>query len=101
MDNAFRVRHYVPETDLSPLAHMLTEIESIDRDGEDTSEEYLRASLAWPNYRPAQDVWVAEVRRKAGWIWGGTRAALATLHDLRGCPSINSDGRGWGVNYLN
>jgi mycothiol synthase len=38
----------------------MTEIESMDRDGEDTSEEYLRASLAWPNYRPAQDVWVAE-----------------------------------------
>ena len=39
---------------------MLTEIESVDRDGEDTSEEYLRAALAWPNYRPGQDVWVAE-----------------------------------------
>jgi mycothiol synthase len=38
----------------------LTEIESIDRDGEDTSEEYLRASLQQPNYRPDQDVWVAE-----------------------------------------
>jgi mycothiol synthase len=56
----FLVRHYVPEKDLSPLARLLTEIESIDRDGEDTSEEYLRASLAWPNYRPDQDVWVVE-----------------------------------------
>jgi mycothiol synthase len=56
----FLVRHYVPEKDLSPLARLLTEIEAIDRDGEDTSEEYLRASLAWPNYRPNQDVWVAE-----------------------------------------
>ena len=60
MENAFTVRHYVPETDLSRLSQMLTQIESIDRDGEDTSEEYLRASLAWPNYRPDQDVWVAE-----------------------------------------
>ena len=56
----FTMRHYVPKTDLSPLARMLTDIESIDRDGEDTSEEYLRASLAWPNYRPDHDVWVAE-----------------------------------------
>lgn len=60
MKDSFTIRHYVPETDLSPLARMLTEIESIDRDGEDTSEEYLRAALSWRNYRPDQDVWVAE-----------------------------------------
>ena len=39
---------------------MLTEIESLDRDGEDTSEESLRTALTWPNYRPENDVWVAE-----------------------------------------
>jgi mycothiol synthase len=60
MSIPFVIRHYVPEKDLPELARLLTEIESIDRDGEDTSEDYLRASLAWPNYRPAQDVWVAE-----------------------------------------
>jgi mycothiol synthase len=60
----FVIRHYIPETDLSPLARMLTEIESIDRDGEDTSEEYLRGALEWRNYRPAQDVWVAETEGK-------------------------------------
>ena len=54
------IRHYVPEKDLHSLSRLLTEIESIDRDGEDTSEEYLLASLQWPNYRPDQDVWVAE-----------------------------------------
>lgn len=64
MENSFTIRHYVPEQDLSPLSKMLTEIESIDRDGEDASEEYLRASLAWPNYRPAEDVWVAESKGK-------------------------------------
>ena len=64
MPDSFVVRHYVPEKDLSELARLLTEIESMDRDGEDTSEEYLRASLAWPNYRPAQDVWVAESEGK-------------------------------------
>lgn len=64
MESPFTIRHYIPETDLSPLSRMLTEIESLDRDGEDTSEEYLRASLAWPNYRPSQDVWVAEADGK-------------------------------------
>lgn len=60
----FIIRHYVPEKDLSALSRVLTEIESMDRDGEDTSEEYLRASLAWPNYRPDRDVWVAESEEK-------------------------------------
>jgi len=55
------IRHYVPEKDLHSLSMLLTEIEAIDRDGEDTSEEYLLASLQWPNYRPDQDVWVVEV----------------------------------------
>lgn len=64
MENPFTIRHYAPEKDLSPLSRMLTEIESIDRDGENTSEENLRASLAWPNYRPDQDVWVAEIEGK-------------------------------------
>jgi mycothiol synthase len=64
MEDSFTIRHYDPENDLSNLSRLLTEIESIDRDGEDTSEEYLRASLAWPNYRPAQDVWVAELEGK-------------------------------------
>jgi mycothiol synthase len=57
----FSIRHYNPLLDLSSLSRMLTEIESIDRDGEDTSEEYLLASLQWPNYHPDKDVWVAEL----------------------------------------
>lgn len=64
MENSFTIRHYVPEKDLSPLARMLTETESIDRDGEDTSEENLRDALERPNYRPDQDVWVAELDGK-------------------------------------
>ena len=59
--SSFLIRHYVPQKDLHSLSMMLTEIESIDRDGEDTSEEYLLASLQLPNYRPDQDVWVAEL----------------------------------------
>ena len=64
MSTSFSIRHYAPEKELHSLHLMLTEIESIDRDGEDTSEEYLLASLQWVNYRPAQDVWVAEADGK-------------------------------------
>lgn len=60
----FLIRHYVPETDLPPLARLLAEIESVDHDGEDASEEYLRNSLTWPNYHPARDAWVAELEGK-------------------------------------
>jgi mycothiol synthase len=56
----FIIRHYDPETDLIPLSRMLTEIESIDRDGEETSEEFLRSMKEWPNFDPDQNVWVAE-----------------------------------------
>ena len=59
--STFSIRRYNPQTDLHTLSRVLTEIESIDRDGEDTSEAYLLASLEWPNYRPDQDVWVAEL----------------------------------------
>jgi len=61
MENSFAIRHYIPEEDVSALSHMLTEIESIDRDGEETSEEYLRSMVEWPNFDPAQNVWVAEL----------------------------------------
>src|SRR3972149_9870123 len=56
----FVIRYYLPETDLSPLSRMLTEIESVDRDGEETSEEYLREMLEWSNFDPSQNVGVAE-----------------------------------------
>jgi mycothiol synthase len=64
MKNDFLIRHYVPEKDLVPLSQLLTEIEAIDHDGEDTSEASLRNALSWHNYRPDQDVWVAELDGK-------------------------------------
>ena len=60
MENSFKIRHYIPEQDVSALSRMLTEVESIDRDGEDTSEEYLRSMNEWPNFDPDRNVWVAE-----------------------------------------
>lgn len=55
------IRHYNPETDLSTLARLLAEIESIDRDGEETSEEFLQSMKDWPNFDPDKNVWVAEL----------------------------------------
>ncbi len=60
----FVIRHYNPETDLSSLSRLLTEIESVDHDGEETSEEYLRSMLEWPNFDPEHNVWVAELDGK-------------------------------------
>jgi len=64
MENLFAIRHYMPENDISALSQLLTEIESVDRDGEETSEEFVRSMLTWPNFDPDQNVWVAE--------WNGT-----------------------------
>ncbi|HKI52568.1 MAG TPA: GNAT family N-acetyltransferase [Anaerolineales bacterium] len=60
MAHSFTIRHYSPETDLPTLACMLTEIESIDHDREETSEEYLRSMMEWQYFDPDQNVWVAE-----------------------------------------
>lgn len=56
----FVIRHYVLETDLPALSRLLTGIEAIDRDGEETSEEFLRSMREWPNFDPDRNVWVAE-----------------------------------------
>jgi mycothiol synthase len=56
----FKIRHYNPKADLSFLSRMLTEIESIDHDGEETTEEFLRSMIEWQNFDPDQNVWVAE-----------------------------------------
>jgi mycothiol synthase len=61
MQNSFTIRHYVPEQDLPALSRVLTEIESIDRAGEETSEEFLRSMAEWPNFDPDQNVWIAEL----------------------------------------
>ena len=61
MSRSFSIRHYVPEQDLHNLHLMLTEIESLDRDGEDTSEELLKSMLGWVNFDPDKNTWLAEL----------------------------------------
>ena len=60
METPFSIRHYVPEKDLHNLHLMLTEIESIDRDGEDTSEEFLESMKGWTNFNPDKNTWLVE-----------------------------------------
>lgn len=60
----FLIRHYDPNSGLSSLFLMLTEIEAIDRDGKETSEEFLRSMTEWPNFDPDENVWVAELDGK-------------------------------------
>jgi mycothiol synthase len=60
MSTTFSLRYYNPEKDLHSLHQMLTEIESIDRDGEDTSEEYLESMKGWVNFDPDKNTWLVE-----------------------------------------
>jgi hypothetical protein len=61
MKETFAIRHYVPDQDVSALSRLLTEIESVDQEGEETSEEYLRSMMTWPNYDPGRNSWVVEL----------------------------------------
>jgi mycothiol synthase len=53
-------RPYNPDGDIPHLSHMLSDVEAVDHDGEETSEEALHAQLTWPNYHPEQDCCVVE-----------------------------------------
>ncbi len=59
--SGFIIRHYDPGKDLSNLSRLLTEIEAMDHDGEETSEEFLHSMKDWPNFDPQHNVWVAEL----------------------------------------
>jgi mycothiol synthase len=61
MKDLFTIRHYVPERDVSALSRLLTDIESMDHAGEETSEEFLNSMTEWPNFDPDQNVWIAEL----------------------------------------
>ncbi|HEY4724187.1 MAG TPA: N-acetyltransferase, partial [Anaerolineae bacterium] len=56
----FLVRSFRPDTDLLPLVRLLTEMECVDHDGEDTSESAQRAWMNGPNHDPSRDRWVVE-----------------------------------------
>jgi mycothiol synthase len=60
LEQQYISRPYNPDGDIPHLSHMLSDIEAVDHDGEETSEEALRAQLTWPNYHPEQDCHVIE-----------------------------------------
>lgn len=55
----FHIRHFDPDSDISRLVQLLTEVESVDHVGEDTSEETVRMQLTLPGHDAVQDRWVA------------------------------------------
>lgn len=62
------LRSYTPDVDLPRLARLLTEVEGVDRDGENTTEAALRDQLAWMD--PARDCWVVESHDDADGLIG-------------------------------
>jgi len=60
LERRYAFRHYAPTVDISPLAGLLTSVDAVDHDGEDTSEAALQEQLTWPNHHPEQDCWVIE-----------------------------------------
>jgi len=54
------VRQFNPAIDFTPLLQLLTEVEDLDRDGEDVSEATQRAYLTLPQHDPAKDRWVIQ-----------------------------------------
>jgi len=57
--SSFHIRYFNPDTDIPRLVQLLTEVESVDHAGEDTSEESVNAQLELPGHDPIQDRWVA------------------------------------------
>ncbi len=53
-----------------PLVHLLTNIEAVDHDGEDTSQASQRAWMNGPNHNPEQDRLVVESPKQAGELIG-------------------------------
>ena len=56
----FLPRSFRPDTDLLPLVRLLTDVERVDHDGEDTSESAQRAWMNAPNHDPTRDRWVIQ-----------------------------------------
>jgi mycothiol synthase len=54
------IRHYLPNADLPALLQLLITVEAHDHDGENISEEGLRAMEARPTFQAEKNVWVAE-----------------------------------------
>jgi mycothiol synthase len=54
------VRPFRPEADFPRLLCLLGEMEAVDQDGEDTSEETQRLYMTLPHHDPARDRWVID-----------------------------------------
>lgn len=67
------------------LARLLTEIEAVDGEGEESSEEAVRATMTWPGHDPTRDRWVVEEPGQPGrliahsLVWKGFQETHADL----------------------
>lgn len=52
-----QIRHFRPAVDVPRLVRLFTEVEAVDREGEDTSEAALRYQLSRHGHDPIQDRW--------------------------------------------
>lgn len=82
---AYVIRPFAPEDDLPRLVRAMAEVEAVDHDGEDSSEETLRGHLTLPGHDPVRDRWVAaapdDPDTLLGWgfVWVAPGETLATL----------------------
>lgn len=79
------MRAVQPEEDIPRLADLLAAVEAADGTGEDTSEEAIRETMAWPGHDPRRDRWVIETPGEPGrliahsLVWKGTRDTHAEM----------------------
>ncbi|MBI5566885.1 MAG: GNAT family N-acetyltransferase [Chloroflexi bacterium] len=64
------VRPFIPEADFPRLLRLLGEVEAVDHDGEDISEDTQRMYLTLPHHDPAQDRWVIDTPADPGRLIG-------------------------------
>lgn len=93
-----QVRLLNPKHDFGGLVQLITEIETIDQVGSNTSEAGLRAQFAWPNHDPSQDRWVIESPDQSGRLIGHSwRFAQSPQRSILGGavhPQWRRQGRG-------
>lgn len=91
------IRSYKPAVDLPHLARFLAEVEAIDQDGEDTSEEMLRDQLSWRNHNPEADCWVVEAPGQPQRLIGYGSAYAQTAERCTGYVVVHPQWRRQGL----
>lgn len=70
VEQAFVFRAFDPDSDVPAVVRLLRAVELVDWDGEETSEEDVRAQLDWAGHEPTRDRWVVEASNEPGALIG-------------------------------